>query len=495
MPYRTLTAQEAASLIRHGEVVGFSGFTNAGAPKVFPAALAERARAEHAAGRPFRISLMTGATNNALVDGALSEAHALERIMPYQGCKETRHAANTHELEYVECHVSLMAQAMRYGHLPRVTTAIVEVCEVTEDGELTLTTSEGNTPTYCLLADRIILELNSYHNPAQLRCLHDIYVPANPPYRTAYPLNKLDDRIGTRTLKVDPHKIIGVIRTCESDHIPAFRGTAEVTDLIGENMVRFLEKEYCEGRIPKEFLPLQSGVGNVANAVLAHVGRSRIIPPFQMYTEVLQDTVVELMKEGRCTFASSACIHVSDEVLKEIYADFDFYREKILLRPQEISNNPAFARRIGLICMNTALEADIFGNINSTHLFGNMVMNGVGGSGDFARSAAYTIFSCPSTAKDGKISSIVPMVSHTDHTEHDIDIIVTEQGVADLRGKSPRERAELIIENCAHPDYRPLLRRYLALTPVGHSPVSLRHAFAFHTAFQDTGDMRNAILE
>ena len=308
------------------------------------------------------------------------------------------------------------------------------------------------------------------------------------------------DRIGTRTLKVDPHKIIGVVPTCENDHIPAFRGTAEVTDRIGENMVKFLEKEYCEGRIPKEFLPLQSGVGNVANAVLAHVGRSRIIPPFQMYTEVLQDTVVELMKEGRCTFASSACIHVSDEVLKEIYANFDFYREKILLRPQEISNNPAFARRIGLICMNTALEADLFGNINSTHLFGNMVMNGVGGSGDFARSAAYTIFSCPSTAKDGKISSIVPMVSHTDHTEHDIDIIVTEQGVADLRGKSPRERAELIIENCAHPDYRPLLRRYLELTPVGRSPVRVQathktvHAFAFHTAFQDTGDMRNADL-
>ena len=64
--------------------------------------------------------------------------------------------------------------------------------------------------------------------------------------------------------------------------------------------------------------------------------------------------------------------------------------------------------------------------------------NGIGGSGDFARSSAYTIFSCPSIAKGGAISSVVPMVSHTDHTEHDVHVIITEQGVADLRGLSPR---------------------------------------------------------
>lgn len=492
MRYRTLTAEEAATLIQNGEVVGFSGFTNAGAPKKMPEALAKRAEADHAAGRDFRITLVTGASNSSRVDGVLAAAGALERMMPYQGSKEGRAAANNHEMEYVEVHVSLLAQQLRYGHLPRPTTAVVEVCEATEDGELTLTTAEGITPTICMLADRIILELNTFHDPTQLRCLHDIFLPQDPPNRLAFPMNKLDDRIGSRTLKVDPSKIVGVVVTHEPDHVSSFKSVSEVTEKIGDNMVKFLENEYRIGRIPKGFLPLQSGVGNVANAVLASVGKSRIIPPFQMYTEVLQDTVIDLMKEGRCTFASSACIHVSDDVLQEIYANFDFYRDKILLRPQELSNNPAIARRVGLICMNTALEADIFGNVNSTHIMGSKVMNGVGGSCDFARAAAYTIFSCPSVAKDGAISSIVPMVSHTDQTEHDVQIIVTEQGVADLRGKSPRERAELIIENCAHPDYRPLLRRYLERTPKGHTPHDLRKAFAFHTAFMDTGDMRNA---
>ena len=184
-----------------------------------------------------------------------------------------------------------------------------------------------------------------------------------------------------------------------------------------------------------------------------------------------------------------------DATLQEIYRNFDFYRDKILLRPVEVSNNPAIARRIGLICMNTALEVDIFGNVNSTHIAGTDIMNGIGGSGDFARSSAYTIFSCPSIAKGGAISSVVPMVSHSDHTEHDVHVIITEQGVADLRGLSPRERAEVIIENCAHPDYRPLLRKYLARTTSGHTPHDLRKAFSFHNAYTETGDMRQADLD
>ena len=70
------------------------------------------------------------------------------------------------------------------------------------------------------------------------------------------------------------------------------------------------------------------------------------------------------------------------------------------------------------------------------------MMNGIGGSGDFTRNAYISIFTCPSVAKEGKISAIVPMVSHLDHSEHSVNIIITEQGVADLRGKSPKERAE-----------------------------------------------------
>ena len=363
--------------------------------------------------------------------------------------------------------------------------------EVTDDGKIALTTAGGNTATYCALADRIIVELNAYHHPG-LKDLHDVYTPANPPHRAPIPLTHVQDRIGTTWLQVDPAKIVGIVNTNENDHIAPFKDSDPVTDKIGENVCNFLADELRAGRLPKEFLPIQSGVGNIANAVLAALGRNTEIPPFRMHTEVIQDSVIKLMDAGRCTFVGGCSLTVSDDCLKHIYENFDFYKNKIVLRPQEISNNPGIVRRLGLICMNTAIEVDLFGHVNSTHFYGRQMMNGIGGSGDFARNAYLTIFTCPSVAKKGAISSIVPMCSHIDHTEHDVDIVVTEQGVADLRGKSPRERAEELIEKCVHPEYKQLLRDYIARTPGYHTPCDVTKALEFHRAFLAEGDMRKA---
>ena len=143
--------------------------------------------------------------------------------------------------------------------------------------------------------------------------------------------------------------------------------------------------------------------------------------------------------------------------------------------------------------MNTAVEADIYGNVNSSQMNGTTVYNGIGGSGDYARNALISIFMTPSVAKDGKISRIVPMVTHVDHTEHDVDVLVTEQGFADLRGLSPKERARVIIEHCAHPDYRPLLLRYFeeacAATHGAQTPHLLDSCFSFHENLARTGSM------
>ena len=130
-------------------------------------------------------------------------------------------------------------------------------------------------------------------------------------------------------------------------------------------------------------------------------------------------------------------------------------------------------RRLGIISINTAIEVDIFGNVNSTHVMGRQMMNGIGGSGDFTRNAYLSIFTCPSTAKGGKISTIVPLVSHMDHSEHSVQIVATEYGIADLRGRSPYERATLIIHNCAHPDFRDELNGYLEMVEGGHTPQTL----------------------
>ncbi|MCD8287824.1 MAG: acetyl-CoA hydrolase, partial [Porphyromonadaceae bacterium] len=279
------------------------------------------------------------------------------------------------------------------------------------------------------------------------------------------------------------------VETNVPDGVKPFSPSDEVTMSIGRNVSDFLTAQLKAGLLPKEFLPLQSGVGNIANAVLGFLGNNPHIPPFQMYTEVIQDSVIGLLEEGRCTFASGCSLTVSDKMMEEVFRNLDFFRNKVVLRPGEISNNPEVVRRMGLITINTALEVDIFGNVNSTHVTGTKMMNGIGGSGDFTRNGYISIFTCPSVAKAGKISAIVPMVSHLDHSEHSVNVIITEQGVADLRGKAPRERAELIIENCAHPSYRPLLREYLALGRKGHTPHYLEAAFAFHEAFLQSGDM------
>jgi len=294
-------------------------------------------------------------------------------------------------------------------------------------------------------------------------------------------------------VKVDPKKIAGVVETNQPDEIGSFKAIADLTARIGENVADFLAAELQRGLIPPAFLPIQSGVGDTANAVLMAMGEHPKIPMFDMYTEVIQDAVVALIREEKIRFASGCSLTVSNPVLHDIYEHLDFFRSRLLLRPQEISNNPEIIRRLGIISINTAIEADISGNVNSTHVLGRNMMNGIGGSGDFARNAFLSIFTCPSTAKVGKISTIVPLVSHLDSSEHSVQVIITEQGIADLRGKCPAERAKAIIENCAHPDYRSLLREYVALAGHVHSPQTLRAAFAMHIAFAETGDMHTVI--
>ena len=413
-----------------------------------------------------------------------------KRQTPYQSNKDLRAALNAHQAQYFDLHLSELAQSLRYGFLGKIDVAIVEAADVTEDGEIVPTSGVGILPTICRMADRIIVELNCRH-PKEIRGMHDIYEPADPPLRREIPIYTPSDRIGNDCVKVDPAKIVGVVRTDEPNEGGKFSPLDDVTMAIGKNVADFLVSEIKAGRLPKEFVPLQSGVGNVANAVLGCMGANESIPAFNVYTEVIQDAVIELMKQGRVKFASGCSLSVSNEVIREIYANLDFFKDKILLRPQEISNNPEVARRLGLVAINTALEADIFGNINSTHVSGTRMMNGIGGSGDFTRSAMLSIFTTPSTAKDGKISAFVPMVSHLDHSEHSVKIIITEYGVADLRGKSPIQRARCIIDNCVHPDYKPLLEEYLAMGIKGHTPQNLKCCFAFHEELAASGDMHN----
>lgn len=492
MTYPIMTDEEAARLIKNNDTIGIGGFSSVGVPKVVPAALARYAIDEHEAGRAFQVGLVTGGATGPSIDTDLTLAHAVKFRTPFQSNKDMRGAINSGEVQYFDCHLSMIGQDVHYGFLGKINIAIVEASEILPDGNLILSTSVGITPTLLKMADYVIVELNSAH-AGKLTGMHDIYVPEMPPYRKPFMITAPGDRIGTIYAEVDPKKVIAVVETNMSDRQAGFTPLNEETRAIGAHVSDFLVSELKRGGIPKEFLPLQSGVGNIANAVIGALGDNPDVPAFSMFTEVIQNSVIDLMLKGRCNYVTGSSLSLTDDALETMYANMDVFGQRVLLRSQEITNHPECIRRLGIIALNTALEADIFGNVNSTHVCGTKMMNGIGGSADFARNAFLSIFTTPSTAKGGAISSIVPMVTHTDSSEHSVRVLITEQGIADLRGKSPSQRARLIIENCAHPDYKQLLWDYLKLSEGKgfHTPHSLQNAFRMHLEFADSGDMRN----
>jgi len=489
MALKFISAEEAAALVNNDDNVGFSGFTHAGCPKVVPVEIAKRAEAEHAKGNPFKIGILTGASTGDSIDGALTRAKAIKFRTPYQTNKDMRLALNEGEFDFFDLHLSQLAQEIRYGFLGKINIAIVEACDITESGEIVPTTGVGITPTICRMADIVIVELNK-KVPVKVRGLHDLYELQNPPKRREIPIFEVQHRVGLEYVKVNPAKIF-VVETDSESEGGGFAPLDDVTARIGHNVADFFVSEMKAGRIPTHFLPIQSGVGNIANAVLASMGSNPHIPRFEVFTEVIQDAVIDMMQQGNISFASGCSLTVSNEVLNKFYNDLDFFKNKLVLRPSEISNNPGIARRLGIIALNTAIEVDIFGSVNSTHVNGTRMMNGIGGSGDFTRNSYLSVFLTPSTAKNGAISCIVPKVTHEDHTEHSVKIVVSEYGVADLRGKGPRNRAIEIIEKCAHPDYRPLLHEYINRGVKGHFPQDLYSCFAFHQTLLETGSMMN----
>ncbi len=481
---RIVTPEEAASWIEDGMTLGLSGFTRAGDVKAVPFALVKRAEKE-----AFKVNVYTGASLGSDVDKLFAEAGILGKRLPFQADPTMRSKINKGEMLFVDQHLSHTAELVRAGVMDPVDFAILEAFSVTGDGMVIPTTSVGNSLSFALNAKAIIIEINLAHQ-VNLEGLHDLYEPGKQGERGPIPLTKADDRIGTIGIPVDINKVRGIVFTDQLDSPSSIVPPDEETEIMANHLLEFLRKEVKVGRLTKRLAPLQSGIGSIANAVL-HGMLDSEFTDLEVYSEVLQDAVFDLMDAGKVKFASCCSITLSEEKMKDVYGNFEKYRERLIMRPQEISNHPEIIRRLGLISINTALELDIYGNVNSTHVLGTKMMNGIGGSGDFARNARLAIFVTKSIAKGGNISSIVPFVSHVDHTEHDVDVVVTEQGYADLRGLAPRQRAELIIERCAHPMYRNQLRDYYeeALTRGGQTPHVLEKALSWHTNFAAAGTM------
>ena len=490
---KIMSGKDAAALIQPGDALGISGFTPCGYPKITPHELAERMKET-----PFQVDIWTGASTGSQIDAELIAVNGVRNRMPYQTNANLRKAINAGQVNYFDLHLSHVAQQIRQGFFDGKTGpdfAIVEACKILDlgDGKIGIvpTTAIGNSPVFVTQGKKVIIEVNTTQ-PVALEGMADIIEMPDPPFRKPIEICAAGDRVGTPYIPCDIAKVAAVVPCDLPDVTRPLAALDDDAEKMGNNLVSFLKNEVKHGRLPENLLPLQSGVGNVANAVINGLVNSDF-KNLSVYTEVIQDGMFDLIDKDKIDMISGTSLSPSPDGLKRFYANIEKYSKKIILRPQEISNNGEVARRIGVIAMNTALEMDIYGHVNSTHTSGTKLMNGIGGSGDFARNGRLSCFFCHSVAKGGKISAVVPMCSHVDHTEHDTHVFISEQGVADVRGLSPKERAKVIINNVAHPAYRPQLMDYYerACAACGNSqtPHILAEAFKMHIALAETGSM------
>src|SRR5690606_11985785 len=377
---RVMSADQAATLFRSGMTVGMSGFTKAGDCKALPEALAQRAREDG-----LRLNVVTGASLGNDNDGMMAQAGLLARRMPFQADAVLRKEINDGRVMFLDQHLSETVEQLRCGSLPAIDVAVVEAVAIREDGSIVPTTSVGNTASFVQQANTVIVELN-LAMPLALEGLHDIYLPEDRPQRRPIPLTSVSQRIGSSAIKVDPKRIAAIVVTNTDDSPSANLTPDEDTRAIACHVVDFFPDEVAAGRMTPSLLPLQAGIGTIANAVLHGLLESSF-SGMTMYSEVLQDSSFELLDSGQFTFASASSITLSAEMNRKFLNNVERYASRLVLRPQEISNHPEIVRRLGIIGINTALEFDIYGNVNSTHVGGTHMMNGIGGSGDFARNA------------------------------------------------------------------------------------------------------------
>ena len=467
------TAREAAAMVPAEAGLAVSGFGGVGYPKVVPLALAE-------SDRELSLSVVSGGGVGEEIDTALLEADAIDRRYPFQADRRMREAINDRTVAFHDRHISQLGDEVAFGQLLSVDTAIVEAVAVGPDW-LIPSTSIGATPSFVAAADELIVELNR-EQPIELGRVHDVYVRDPPPARGPIPLDGPGERIGTERIEFPEAKLVAVVESARRDDPYTFREPTETYERMAGNLAGFLDRELGANPLFDERICLQFGVGNLGNAI----SQALTDVPFGdrdvvYFGEVFQDGLLDLIDEGLLESASATSLALSADGQERLFDDIERYISDTVLRPADISNSPALIDRFGVVGINSAVDIDIYGNVNSTHIGGTDVVNGIGGSGDFNRNALLSIVALPASASGGDISRVVPFARHVDHTEHDVDVFITEHGVADVRGCSPTERAEEIIERCADPRFVPALEAYLerAMKGPGHLPQDFETAFGW----------------
>lgn len=446
-------AEMAAASIADNATILTSGFGSVGYPKELPMALAD-------SGRDLSQTLVSSGNVGEEIDVHLVESGAIDRRFSYQSSGAAREATNRREIAFSDRNVSEIGDEVQHGGLVEPDVAVVEAVAVGEDWFVP-STSIGQVPAFVGDADRLLIELN-HRQPLKLQALHDIYRPDAPPNRDPIPLNEPGERIGESCVEFDASKLEGVVETDVSDSTYTFRAPTDADLGIAANLGEFLEAEMERASVFDEVVNLQFGVGSLGNTLMAELKELDFADRDVVYFgELIQDGLLDMLDEGRLESASATSMALTEEGQERLFRDIERYAEDVVLRPADVSNHPGVIDQFGVVGVNSAVEVDIYGNVNSTHVSGEQMINEIGGSADFNRNSLITICALPSTLQGGDVSRVVPITFHVDHTEHDVDVFVTEQGVADVCGCAPIERAELIINQCAHLEFVPELRSYL----------------------------------
>jgi succinyl-CoA:acetate CoA-transferase len=465
-------AASAAAEIPADATLAISGFGSVGYPKAVPRALRDDPR-------EMELTVVSGGSVGDEIDVDLVEADKIARRYPYQARPAARAKANDRGMAFQDRHIASLGDEVAYGHLVDTDVAVVEAVAVGEDWFVP-STSIGPVPRFVESADRLIVEVNEAQ-PLALQRFHDVDLPPG-----FGPLgDPASDRDRSPKVPFDPGALEAVIRTDRPDSPYTFRDLTDAEQGLAEHLATFISEVLDAHGEFDDVVNLQFGVGSIGNALMAEIDAVEFGDRDVVYAgEVIQDGLLDMLDNGLLAAASATSLALSEEGQERLFADPERYADDIVVCPSDVSNDPSTIRRLRTISVNSAVEVDIYGHANSTHLDGSRIVNGIGGSADFIRNSLLSVVALPATAGDGSISRIVPMVSHVDHTEHDVDVVVTEHGVADLRGLAPVERAAEIVENCAHPDFRPELRDYIARATEkgGHLPHDLETAFDWHIA-------------
>ncbi len=475
---KVTSAENAARLIQDGMTIGVCS-------DLLPFCRALERGDER---RDLRIRLWSGVAI-LQADRILGKAGKIRRRIGQQTL--LRGPINARQVEYLDTPLGSFYPGIRAGEFGRLDMAVLEAVGITKEGNLIPAYRLHDMPNFAQSADRVIIQLSTCY-PDRFEGMHDVYLPEKPPHRKPIPISRVEDRAGTPYILLDPAKVAAIYLSDEAEPIEAADSLDDTSQRIASHLIEFLRREVAHGRLPSSLLPMEIGLGMIPTAVLRALGNSEF-ENLEFYSAVLNDGLLDLLAKGKVRAASGTGFFLTRKGEKDLLQNLDQYKKKVVFRPVEIADSPEVIMRLGVLALNGAIETDIYGNVNSSHIMNGDIVSGVGGAADFALNGHLSVILLPSTAKGGKISCIVPMTSHVDIPEHGVDVIVTEQGAADLRGLAPGERAEEIIRCCAHPEYRPLLLEYFQRASKdggAHEPHLPEEALSFHSRFLKTGTMK-----